>query len=88
MFKTIKMQAKFVSQASQSRYSFTFYFDATDSYYLKFNLETFFFCVSLIYFYKFLLFRPGASALFFAELSRVLSLLGALVIEQKTQLYS
>lgn len=89
MFKTIKMQAKFVSQASQSRYSFTFYFDATDSYYLKFNLETFFFFwVSLIYFYKFLLFRPGASALFFAELSRVLSLLGALVIEQKTQLYS
>lgn len=43
MFKTIKMQAKFVSQTSQSRYSFTFYFDATDRYYLKFNLETFFF---------------------------------------------
>lgn len=86
------MQAKFVSQASQSRYSFTFCFDATDRHCLKFKLDTLFFLililVSLIYFYKFLLFRTGASALLLAELSRVLSLLGALATEQKTQLYS
>lgn len=69
MFRLIKMQAKSVSQASQSRCSFTFYFDATDRHYLKFKLEIFFFLVSLIYFYKFLLFRPGASALLLAELS-------------------
>lgn len=68
MFRLIKMQAKSVSQASQSRCSFTFYFDATDRHYLKFKLEIFF-LVSLIYFYKFLLFRPGASALLLAELS-------------------
>lgn len=48
----------------------------------------FFILVSLIYFYKFLLFRPWASVLLLAERSRILSLLGMLATEQKTQLYS